>query len=1162
MEGEENRREQSPVSASHGGGKVCHRCGWVYPNPHPSKKHRAAHRKNCGGTAVSKPLDNAVDVAGATDEEPRDNFGDVKIEDSESEREEGKAAGQSGGESEELSKVVILDSDIVDNPPESHVLHHGNKDQSSDKESTAKQLVDLSQSDSIIYEDTESSPHLPLTRKSQMNASEQELSCATSQNVVDSADVGNNKRTEIPVVDNSDFCIPEVLILHHDSSSSCSLTDSGLQKIDNSVELVAAVDQANAVVTTQMLGSHEVSANKLESQSDIVGQISEVIPFCKGQCTLEINGEHFDTPIDSSGCEYQVGKAAHSLDNAIEPEDHQTLQVASNTLLLEATKQKPGSLEDSGSVETVPTSSSANAEGLSEFVGHIVDEEPKVSELLVAASNNTNLVHSNIMVNEGYSLHSNLVDEVPEVSELLVAESNNNTNLVHSNMVVNEGYSLHSNDDHYCKDENSGRSQLVNEFEYELEESMKKIGRPKVELDYLESHKQTTSLVSSAEQAVGLDGQVTNSCETSTEIERYKINYLFQGHDSSLCHEGTSADNVRIEDSAVTVPGILETSKTSAKSETVSQEATQVDNGVVFEEKKQGMLKEGSSFLDPRIDSQPEDCATELKPPSGDDYLDGISNYHLDKADPQETLQETHVQSAAVDKIIDHVREAVPSTNEAVAANDSSDDGISNYHLNKPDPQETLQEIHVQSAAVDEIIDHVREAVPSTNEAVAENDSSEDGISNYHLDKPDPQETLQEIHVQSAAADEIISHVREVVPSVNEAVAENDSSENHCDKLNLHEGGTDNLETICGSQLELQNIFEARSVDPVSSDRNNHNPCATEIDHILNVEKENSVSSVLDKEPISEGNEVGLCHDDEGILKAAECSISEFLQSLNEKHPSDFHLKTNDTPGASFSISSMAEDLNHQIMQQTDANMGKTDSADPNSQEEQQSDSCTETIDNSINLNSQPGSIEALWGSVSDGARASLSHAAKEEPNFDAKASPPTDSQTTKDLGSRDTTAGGALSKSSAENNDKLDGSLIALLDPGQKSISNENKSINNSKHETEGGNTSEESTAKMLNWNSGKTHVMLKNLLAEANHESKQRTNDLEDIGLLTSKESMDLQETGSESSDKPKKPFTDQIDHKEWNSPARFPVTKHVKKKAKGKQAWVPFICCPSTN
>lgn len=27
---------------------LCHNCGWPFPNPHPSSKHRRAHKKICG----------------------------------------------------------------------------------------------------------------------------------------------------------------------------------------------------------------------------------------------------------------------------------------------------------------------------------------------------------------------------------------------------------------------------------------------------------------------------------------------------------------------------------------------------------------------------------------------------------------------------------------------------------------------------------------------------------------------------------------------------------------------------------------------------------------------------------------------------------------------------------------------------------------------------------------------------------------------------------------------------------------------------------------------------------------------------------------------------------------------------------------------------------
>lgn len=33
---------------------VCHKCGWAFPNPHPSAKQRRAHKKVCGKIAGLK----------------------------------------------------------------------------------------------------------------------------------------------------------------------------------------------------------------------------------------------------------------------------------------------------------------------------------------------------------------------------------------------------------------------------------------------------------------------------------------------------------------------------------------------------------------------------------------------------------------------------------------------------------------------------------------------------------------------------------------------------------------------------------------------------------------------------------------------------------------------------------------------------------------------------------------------------------------------------------------------------------------------------------------------------------------------------------------------------------------------------------------------------
>lgn len=29
-------------------GRLCHKCGWPFPNPHPSAKQKRAHKRHCG----------------------------------------------------------------------------------------------------------------------------------------------------------------------------------------------------------------------------------------------------------------------------------------------------------------------------------------------------------------------------------------------------------------------------------------------------------------------------------------------------------------------------------------------------------------------------------------------------------------------------------------------------------------------------------------------------------------------------------------------------------------------------------------------------------------------------------------------------------------------------------------------------------------------------------------------------------------------------------------------------------------------------------------------------------------------------------------------------------------------------------------------------------
>ncbi|XP_075523747.1 uncharacterized protein LOC142556249 [Primulina tabacum] len=62
MDGQDHKKPiTSAVSEVHGV-HLCHRCGWSFPNPHPSAKHRRAHKRVCGkmeGYKIS-PSDLAI----------------------------------------------------------------------------------------------------------------------------------------------------------------------------------------------------------------------------------------------------------------------------------------------------------------------------------------------------------------------------------------------------------------------------------------------------------------------------------------------------------------------------------------------------------------------------------------------------------------------------------------------------------------------------------------------------------------------------------------------------------------------------------------------------------------------------------------------------------------------------------------------------------------------------------------------------------------------------------------------------------------------------------------------------------------------------------------------------------------------------------------------
>ncbi|XP_027081855.2 uncharacterized protein, partial [Coffea arabica] len=62
MDVQDHKKTPSSAGGHEGHGvHVCHKCGWPFPNPHPSAKHRRAHKRVCGKVEGYKLVDSETD---------------------------------------------------------------------------------------------------------------------------------------------------------------------------------------------------------------------------------------------------------------------------------------------------------------------------------------------------------------------------------------------------------------------------------------------------------------------------------------------------------------------------------------------------------------------------------------------------------------------------------------------------------------------------------------------------------------------------------------------------------------------------------------------------------------------------------------------------------------------------------------------------------------------------------------------------------------------------------------------------------------------------------------------------------------------------------------------------------------------------------------------
>ncbi|KAL6009500.1 hypothetical protein ACLOJK_022729 [Asimina triloba] len=114
--------------------------------------------------------------------------------------------------------------------------------------------------------------------------------------------------------------------------------------------------------------------------------------------------------------------------------------------------------------------------------------------------------------------------------------------------------------------------------------------------------------------------------------------------------------------------------------------------------------------------------------------------------------------------------------------------------------------------------------------------------------------------------------------------------------------------------------------------------------------------------------------------------------------------------------------------------------------------------------------------------------------------------------------------------------------------------------NESQGRKKNEEIIEKVVNWSPGKPHTPLRNLLVEANIESKHKPSQkIQDRASPAPREEHALQEKGTPAktgNTEVLKETTAKGDiEKEWSSPARLPVVKRERERRKVR-GWVPFL------
>ncbi|XP_020089441.1 uncharacterized protein LOC109710994 isoform X2 [Ananas comosus] len=210
----------------------------------------------------------------------------------------------------------------------------------------------------------------------------------------------------------------------------------------------------------------------------------------------------------------------------------------------------------------------------------------------------------------------------------------------------------------------------------------------------------------------------------------------------------------------------------------------------------------------------------------------------------------------------------------------------------------------------------------------------------------------------------------------------------------------------------------------------------------------------------------------------------------------------------------------------------------------------------------QSDTFEEKQGSNPDGGAPEIEHKTNELPTLHAQTPVCESADATKVLSSSDTAINDSLGKNRSHSRDFIVTSPPpANADHPTLQMGQEIQVEKRAQQEIQ-ARKNEEIATKVVRWNSQKAYVPLRALLAEANFESDRESTKADNNKMPTTTAFAKSRSLKDEASLATSASSRSAADRKEWSSPARLPKGMDKKRRAKGKQGWAPFMCCPSTN